>query len=217
MSHLQKACQLLQIDTSWRGDGVKAVTKGLANIPSTKARFPNSITPEWLDRVIRSESWESEFARSAYVAFLFTIRLPSEALPLHRALGDEKLLSSEPPIHTAVIGLRDLEGQPRLVLKLARRKNGRMGFAALRPCFCRENALVPKHNCPIHIFWADVLRTTQPGAPLSPKMKNRGLNRDLRSSFDRVNIPESEHYSTLLSPRCGQRYTSFGGNASGNP
>ena len=63
INHLMKACQLLSFDTSWRDDGVKAIVKGLANKPPRKARFSNSLSTETLGALIRSESWESPFAR----------------------------------------------------------------------------------------------------------------------------------------------------------
>ena len=40
----------------------------------------------------------------------FMLRLPSEALPLHRALENEILLPPDPPIDAAVIGIRELGG-----------------------------------------------------------------------------------------------------------
>ena len=126
----------------------------------------------------------------------FMLRLPSEALPLHRALEDEPLLSSGPPINTAVIGLRELSGQQRLIIKLARRKNASGGYTATRPCFCRDNALLPKQNCTIHIFWADILKTTAPGERLCPALKNKNINRALKAAFRSVGIPEAERYSS---------------------
>ena len=196
VGHLVKACQLLNIDVSWRDDAVRAVIKGLANKPTRIQRFSNSLTPEWLDKLIRLESWESEFALLAYITFLFMMRLPSEALPLRRALADESLLSDEPPSSKAVIGLRDFDGHQRLILKLSHRKNERNCFTAMRPCFCSANALLPRHNCPIRIFWAQVLRTTHPGPPLFPTLGNKNINRRLRAIFARLGIPGAERYST---------------------
>ena len=122
LGHLNKACQLLEIDSSWRTDTVKAIAKGLANKPTGEERFRNSLTPSLLGRLIRAESWESAFSRLCYVSYLFLLRLPSEALPLTRALTDEQLLSPEAPSSGAVIGLREFQGEQRLILKLGRRK-----------------------------------------------------------------------------------------------
>ena len=124
------------------------------------------------------------------------LRVPSEALPLIRAPADELLLSDCPPISQAVIGLREFQGQTRLVLKLERRENARTGFTAIRPCFCGENALLPKHNCPIHVFWVEVLRNTAPGQPLFPTLVNKNINRVLRATLERLAIPEGTRYSS---------------------
>ena len=133
VNHLATVCQLLEINGSWRGEAIKSIAKGIANKERPTQRFPNSRSPEWLGKLIRTEPWESEVARLCYLAHLFMIRLHSEALPLHRALTDEQLLPYEAPSNTAVLGLREYEGQQRLTIKLARRRNSRGIFTALRP------------------------------------------------------------------------------------
>ena len=196
VNHLIRVCQLLELDCSWRDETIKAIAKGIANKERPTQRFPNSLSPEWLDKLIQNESWDSELARLCYVTYLFMLRLPSEALPLHRALTDEQLLSNEAPSNTAVIGLREYEGQQRLTIKLARRKNSRGIFTALRPCYCGKNALLPRHNCPIHIFWANVITSTQPGDPLFPSLANKNINRVLRAAFKKIALPGAEKYSS---------------------
>ena len=89
VSHVAKALKLLNMDCAWRGEGFKAATRALANKPPKHPRFSDSRTPEWLRRFVRAESLGSEFARLLYAAFLFAIRLPSEASPRRRALPDE--------------------------------------------------------------------------------------------------------------------------------
>ena len=195
INHLMKACHLLSIDTSWRDEGVKAIVKGLSNKPR-KCRFSNSLPPESLDSLIRSESWESPFARLCYVSYLFMLRVPSDALPLTLALPDERLLSDDPPSSRAVIGLRVFQGQARLILKLSRRKNARDGFTAMRPCFCGVNSLLPQHNCPIHMFWTEVLRTATPGQPLFPTLLNKNINRVLRAALARIGLVGHERHSS---------------------
>lgn len=145
---------------------------------------------------MRVESWKPDFARLAYVTFLFLPRLPSGPLPLHRALTDERLLSSDSPSSHAVIGLVDLNGQQRLIIKLASRKNQRHTFTATRPCFCRTYALLPKHNCPIRVFWDDVIRNTLPGDALFPGLQGGNVNRIVKTVFDRVEIQDAERYTS---------------------
>ena len=66
----------------------------------------------------------------------------------------------------------------------------------MRPCFCGENSLLPQRNCPIHFFWAEVLRTAVPGQPLFPTLLNKNINRALRAALGRIDLPEFERYSS---------------------
>ena len=129
--------------------------------------------PATLDRIIRHESWGSELAILCYVTYLFTLRLPSEALTLTRASPNDRLLSMDEPANKGLIGLREFHGEQRLVLKLAKRENTKNAFIATRPCFCTPNALIPRHNCPIHRFWAAVIKNTEAGKPLPPHSRER--------------------------------------------
>ena len=96
-NRLSKACHLLNIDTSWRGECIRAICKGVANKTPLRQRLSNSLTPQILGSLIRAESWEPPFARLCYISFLFVLRVPSEALPLTLAPTDELLLSDPPP------------------------------------------------------------------------------------------------------------------------
>ena len=183
-------------DSSWRNDIIAAIAKGLRNKPSGKSKFHNSLEPRISDRIIRKEGWDSEFARLCYVTYLFTLRLPSEAVPLVRATTDDRLLTSECSTSTNLFGLREFQGEQRLVIKLAHRKNTRNAFIATRPCFCGQNALLPKHNFPIHRFWQAVLGHTHPGMPLFPLFQGENFPRALRAVLKKLHTPESDRYSS---------------------
>ena len=195
LSHLSKACQLLGFDSAWENDVILGIAKGLRNKPILKDRFHNSMDPAILTRLVRKETWDSELSRICYVAFLFMLRLPSEALPLTRALPIDRLLSPELASSSAVIGLREFQGEQRIVLKLAKRKNTRNAFIATRPCFCTSNAVLPKHNCPIRRFWKAVLGHTEPGALLSPSLQGENFSRILRAVLAKLGVPDAERYS----------------------
>ena len=113
------------IDSSWRTDVILAVAKGLRNRPSGKVLFRNSLKPGDIDSIIRAESWESEFARLCYISYLLLLRLPSEAIPLTRALPPDRLLAPGATSSLNVIGLQEFQGEQRLVIKLPKRKNQR--------------------------------------------------------------------------------------------
>lgn len=196
LGHLSKACRLMAIDLSWKTDVITALAHGLKNKGRRTASFHSTLTPEILDKIAKLETWESELARLCYVAFLFTLRLPSEALLLTRALPNERLLSDEVPPNKAVIGLREFQGANRLIVKLSHSKNTRDTYTAMRPCFRGDNALLPRHNCPIHRFWTAVLRHTEPGSPLFPSLMARNFSRVLRAVQGKLSIPDSERYSS---------------------
>ena len=70
-NHLAKACHLMNIDTSWKDDGIRAIRKGLVNKESAKQRFPNPTTPRILDSLIRAECWESPFALVLHIVPIY--------------------------------------------------------------------------------------------------------------------------------------------------
>ena len=57
-----------------------------------KFRFPNFTMGDFAARIIRAESRDGPFAQISYIAFLYTIRVPSGALQLRRAFSDDDLL-----------------------------------------------------------------------------------------------------------------------------
>ena len=196
VNHLVKACHLMGIDNSWKTDIITALAKGLRNKVNPRVRFHNSLAPKILDKIIRHETWSSELARLCYVTFLFLLRLPSEALPLTRALPNELLLSPDIPSSKAVIGLREFQGEKRLVLKLSHRKNTRSVYTAMRPCFCGDNALLPRHNCPIHRFWAAVIENTEPGSQLFPSLQRANFSRVFRAVLAKLGVQDADRYSS---------------------
>ena len=201
LSHLSKACNLLGFDSSWKNEVILSIAKGIRNRPTGKDKFHNSLEPASLERIIRHESWESEFARLRYVTYLFMLRLPSDALTLTRAIANDKLLATETSSAPSLIGLREFLGEKRLALKLAKRKNTRNAFIATRPCFCGQNALLPRRNCPIRRFWKAVIAHTEPGALLSPSFQGGNFSRVLLAALFKLNIADSERYS----PHCFRR------------
>ena len=84
---------------------------------------------------------------------------------------------------------------------LASRENSRSVFSAMRPCFCSPNALLHRHNCPIHRFWKAVLKTTDPGCPLFPALIEKNFTRIPRRALGRLGVVDAHRYS----PHCFRR------------
>ena len=66
----------------------------------------------------------------------------------------------------------------------------------MRPCFCVPNMLIPKHNCPIHQFWAAVAQHTAPGESLFPSLLAKNIAGILRKALTNIHVVDAERYST---------------------
>ena len=123
MGQIRMAFQLMAIDSSWRTDTVRVIDKGLCNKETDKQRIRNSAgAPPILAKLMKRESWGSEFDRLRYVPYLFMLLFPSGALILYLDLPNEHLLTSENPKYRAAIRLREFQGRHRPIRKLKRRK-----------------------------------------------------------------------------------------------
>ena len=122
--------------TERRTTALQAV-RALSNVPSSPMRDRNIVAPDGFSRFIRHGplSSSSEFGRLRYLAFVFALRLKSEALPTARALPGDPLLPRTPHQRKSLIGLHMFGGDVRLVLKLAFRKNSRNVTIAMCPGF----------------------------------------------------------------------------------
>ena len=81
-------------------------------------RFPNFLDRSAALKIIQLESAQCEFAKLAYIAYRFAIRIPSEALPLRRAYCADSLGRFTPQKEKALIAVRDPPGEEKLISKL---------------------------------------------------------------------------------------------------
>ena len=128
-------------------------------------------------------------------SFLFTIRLPSEAIPPTRELPIDPVLSEYAPSSPSVVGLRGFLCEHRLSPKLASRKNERSLFMATMPCFCGPNVRIPEQNCPTRQFRTAVSPHTQPGAPLAPAIRSKNKTRIVLNAISNLNVGGDARYS----------------------
>ena len=201
LSHLEKVCAVLGVDAHWRTAPVIAAVRGLINLGSARERFHNVLSSEDFQRFMRHETFTSEFGRLGYVSYLFVLRLQSEALPIVYAFDGEPLLSRSGPFAKSTMGLRRVNNEDRLVLRLAFRKNTRSVTIALRPCFCTDGGIVPRALCPIHAFWTAVTAHTRPGEFLFPTYRPRNLTRVLRRALSNAGVSEGHRFT----PHCFRR------------
>ena len=128
----------------------------------------------------RSES-EWALAMLFLVAYVFLLRLPSEALPM--SAGG---VGCAHGLHSVI----SLEGE-ELCLRLASRKNMSSGSVMRRSCWCKGC----KTTCPVHSLWPFFLGLgvgAQPFVRFSPAFALKSLRGMLR----RLAVPDSASYRT---------------------
>ena len=201
LSHLSKACSLMNLPLTWITPSVRGVAKGLANAHDVSFRFDNFIQKDLFLRLIRFGSPRSEIGRLFYLSYLFLLRVPYEGIPIRRALSNDVIIAKSPQSWKALMCLRPIGDSIRLVFKLKKRKLNKTGAIMIRPCFCDGDGWVPTGMRPAHDFWPIILRLVVPGALLFPLIKGMDLNRILKAILGRMGIESAEKYPTKASRR----------------
>ena len=195
VTHLTKACQILNVSLDWNDSSVAAVARGLRKAHDLGAKFDNYMYRDSLQRFLSHETLSSDFGLLGYLSFLFLLRVQSECLPIRRAEIMVDLFDRAPAAYPALIGLRIIGNEQRLILKLARRKNQRYGSILMRPCFCSGGILVPRQLCPVHVIWPLICQRTEPSGLLFPSLQRANLNRILKASLRAAGFPMAERYT----------------------
>ena len=80
----------------------------MGNAQNVSFKFENYIFNRLFRKILDRENLCSEFGRLCYIAYVFILRLPSEALPDVRAAPTDDLLKRSPPPGNfqALIGIR---------------------------------------------------------------------------------------------------------------
>ena len=126
---------------------------------------------------------------------MFLLRVQSEGIPAIRASSNDRILDRSPIKAQSLIGLRDIGGEDRLVLKLTKRKNNRYGSVLMRPCFCGGNIIGDTGICPVHDFWPAVRRHTAIGSALFPSLLKKNVNRVLKGTMCSLQVEDAERYT----------------------
>ena len=93
------------------------------------------------------------FAMLWLAAYVFLLRVPSEALDMMRGGGD----FIAKPDEQSVLFLNECTGE--LCLRLHRRKNREQGSLLKRVCCCKGSPEI----CPIHVLWEKFFKQLSPG------------------------------------------------------
>ena len=199
--HLRSACFFLRQSTDWLTPSVRHVSKGLKKSQNKSFKFANFIRSRLLARIIQHESSRSEFAQAAFIAFLFSFRVPSEALLLRRNYADDPLSLFSPQEEKAIMGVVAEGNESFLAAKLSWGEN-LPGGCILRPCFCNLANPQAKKLCPVHVFWKHIRRRVRPGQPIFTAVNRGNFNSIPKAILARIGIPEAERYSSHAFRRC---------------
>ena len=194
---MSKARQLLGIPLTWFSAHVRGAIKGLINAQDISFKFENYISKSLFRAIVARGSLDSEWGRLFYLAYVFILRLPSEALVAVRAGPSDQLMKHSKLAHQSAIGLREFpDGKQFLVLKLRTRKHTRGGAIIYRPCFCSSDVLACSGLCPVHDFWRIVAAKTKAHAPLFPSLINKNINRVLKAMLANMGVEDAHKYSS---------------------
>ena len=196
VSHLRKACILLQHPTSWFTEEIKTISKGLRNAQDKTFVFPNFLGAADVLRIIRYEGQLAPMAVVAYLSYLFSLRVPSETLRLEKASTQDQLLSFEPQGPKALIGLQWMKETPVLAIKFRFRKNIRGGCILIRPCLCRIEDGNVRALCPIHGFWNAFQAVAPAYGPILPTLSANSVNRQLKAIMTALGYLRPHKYSS---------------------
>ena len=89
VSYVKKLCFFPNEALAWDTPAVRNVAKALKIYGKSNFRFPNFHRIPQAISILRHEGAKAEFGLLAYVAYLFPLRVPSEALPLRRAFPND--------------------------------------------------------------------------------------------------------------------------------
>ena len=108
--HLRKGCNLVNASTDWFPPRVETVAKGLRQAKKGMFKFPNFLYKKDIFSIISALGWERMFSKLIFIAFLFSLRGPSEALLLRRAFIDDPISEFVPQDEKALIGVWKFKG-----------------------------------------------------------------------------------------------------------
>ena len=186
VSHVRLGCLLADVDTAvFDHPAIRRAKAAVDKRVPHASRQRHFIRLCLLERLIAlPEAREDGGAPWRYLwlfAYVFLLRVPSEALPAHA--GDE----GPAPSWQSGLFVRGEE----LCLRLRRRKNRRHGRFLTRGCWCRQSPT----TCPVHVIgrW---LATRQRGEPLFPGVTPALALRTLRRHLGALAVPDWGEYRT---------------------
>ena len=123
-----------------------------------------------------------EFGRPCGVFSAPLLRVQSGGIPVARATSPDVITDRSASIHHALMGLRSVMGEGRLVLKLKKRKEAKTDAFLTTPCLHRGNFMGGSGFFPIHDTRPSGReRGADHGGPLFLGLSTQELSRVLKS------------------------------------
>ena len=146
-------------------------------------------------KLLGHEGVDSTFFQLAYLSYLFSLRVPSEALSIRRAFFEDPLTEFAPHPDKALMGIRRYSDHEMLVQKFAFRKNIRGGCVLFRPCLCSEKDHSARTLCPVRAIWPLIRQRTNAGDRIPPSYSPRSVNRTFKMVMTKMGYPDGPEYS----------------------
>ena len=183
VGYLRCACCAINVQCPEAGDSAiqrakVTILKRMINSPRPRMFIQRPLVRRLI--ATASESPDAmRFAMLWLAAYVFLLRVPSEALSMKRGGGD----FTATPDEQAVLWLNECTGE--LCLRLHRRKNREQGSLLQRVCSCKGSPDI----CPIHILWDKFFKQLSPGcAPWKSHISAPQARSRLRDSLRALQV-----------------------------
>ena len=211
LGHLKKGCMLAGTDLGWFTPAVKAASDGLRRAKRGQFAFPNFLFTNDLFFIISNLGWERMFCQLIFITFLFSLRVPSEALLLRRAFADDPISEFVSQDEKALIGVRSFRGTDTLIIKLSWRKNLDGGCILKRTCLCNLGSKVGDRICPPHRIWPLIRDRVPAGELIFDQYTKNNFNINLKQVLKKLKFRDAHRYTSKAFRRGATQELSQGG------
>ena len=162
---------------------IKRAARSIKAANNFRPREKLWITLPMLEKIVewaRSHAGYNRYVVLFALAYIFLLRLPSEALPM--VLGPSSDNDKQSVLHVL---------PEELILYLKRRKNQPFGGKLVRRCWCRTS----RSTCPVHVFGRS-MRNMSPGTEFFPNISAGNALSVLRHILMQINVSSAQLYRT---------------------
>ena len=167
----------------------------------TRAIGHQEVLPTLVSELEVLMSWKLSGAdtdgRHLFLTFVIILRMQPEALPARRAFVTDDPQPRADMEHKALLGIRSIDGHPRLIPKLRVRRNMPYRTILMRPCFRSVNVLVGRGifpALPSLLAYANPARRS--GRANIHSIQNKSLSRILKADIHTLDMPSDNRYAT---------------------